>query len=81
MKKTLEPKPEPATPAPRFRQKFLALLQEKNHMKERRERIATQVLCGIIADPSEDPEPELAAQLALSYADALIEALEEDMCR
>lgn len=74
----LPPKPEKTQ---HFRQRFLNLLQEKHALKERRERIATQVLCGLIADNTENPEPEYAAAVALAYTDALIDALDDDMNR
>ncbi len=46
--------------------------------KEQRGRIATAALVGLLACPDIGGDPESLARLAVSYADALMLALETD---
>ena len=45
---------------------------------ERRERIATAALQGLLANPSQDTFPPDTARIAIKYADALIAELDKE---
>lgn len=47
--------------------------------RDRRERIATAALQGILSDPERRGSPKDFAKYALQYADALIEKLDEEV--
>ena len=53
------------------------LRQLRVSMPDRRERIATAALQGMLADPARDGNPKDFAKYAVQYADALIAELDE----
>ena len=54
---------------------MLKLAAVQCHAYEQRERIATACLAGMLADPEFDVSARAAAQAAIHFADALIDAL------
>lgn len=54
----------------------LSKMREAYH-RDRRERMATAALAGMLADPARDGNPKDFAKYALEYADALIAELDK----
>ena len=57
----------------------LEIRRLRESMPDRRERIATAALAGMLADPARDGNPKDFAKYALEYADALIAELDKEV--